>query len=113
MRTRWFGNSSAAAAFIAGLSMAGTAFTQAGPQPEVAVTAKAEPTSEQQVSQADAIQRRGAALADRLAKMLDEARTEKDIMRANCVNRKLTEVNANVRNVDQRTRALKDASSGG
>jgi len=96
--------------------MAGTAFTQAGTpgaQPEVAVTTKAALSSDEQLSQADAIQRRGKALADRLAKMLDEARTEKDIMRANCVNRKLTEVNANVRNVDQRSQAIKDASNGG
>jgi dihydroxyacetone kinase len=45
--------------------------------------------------------------------MLDESRREKDIMRANCVNRKLTEVNANTRNIDQRSRALKDAASSG
>jgi hypothetical protein len=41
--------------------------------------------------------------------MLDEARRDKDILRANCVNRKLTEVNANSRNVEQRAKALKDA----
>jgi hypothetical protein len=45
--------------------------------------------------------------------MLDEARREKDIMRANCVNRKLTEINANTRNIEQRSRALKDAAAAG
>jgi hypothetical protein len=116
MRTSWFGYSSAALVLVAGLSVAETAFTQAATppaQPEVGVTAQAALTTEQQTAQADTIQRRGQALADRLVKMLDEARTEKDIMRANCVNRKLTEVNANVRNVDQRARALKDANTGG
>jgi hypothetical protein len=44
--------------------------------------------------------------------MLDEARRDKDIMRANCLNRKLTEVNANVRNVEQRTKGLQDAVAG-
>lgn len=119
MRTSWFGYTSAALALVAGLSVAETALTQAGTpgdapvQPEVGVETKAALTPEQQQAQASAIQRRGQALADRLVKMLDEARVEKDIMRANCVNRKLTEVNANVRNVDQRARSLKDASEGG
>jgi hypothetical protein len=45
--------------------------------------------------------------------MLDESRREKDIMRANCVNRKLTEVNANTRNIDQRMRSLRDAAAAG
>ena len=118
MRTSWFGYTSAALALVAGLSVAETALTQAstpevGAQAEVGVSTQAALTAEQQQTQAAAIQRRGQALADRLVKMLDEARTEKDIMRANCVNRKLTEVNANVRNVDQRAHALKDATDGG
>ncbi|MFT3922637.1 MAG: hypothetical protein QM778_08900 [Myxococcales bacterium] len=113
MRTRWFGYTSATLAFVAGLSVTGPAFTQGTAQPELQVETKAALTADQQISQADAIQRRAAALADRLAKMLDEARTDKDIMRANCVNRKLTEVNANARNVEQRSRALKDARNGG
>ncbi len=116
MRTRWFGYTSAALALAAGLSVADTALTQEGAQPaqpEVGVSTQAALTAEQQLSQAAAIQKRGQALAERLVKMLDEARVEKDIMRANCVNRKLTEVNANVRNVDQRARSLKDAADGG
>ena len=114
MRTRWFGYTSAALALAAGLSVAGPAFTQDGAPPsEVGASTKAALTAEQQLSQATSIQKRGQALADRLSKMLDEARTEKDIMRANCVNRKLTETNANVRNVDQRARALKEAANSG
>jgi len=93
--------------------MAGAALSQDVAQSEVKAETKAALTPDQQVAQADAIQRSAAALAVRLAKMLDEARTDKDIMRANCVNRKLTEVNASARTVDQRATALKDARNGG
>jgi len=77
---------------------------------EIDVKAQANMSAADQQTQADTIVRRGNQLAERLTRMLDEARREKDILRANCVNRKLTEVNANVRNVDQRAKALKDAS---
>jgi len=77
---------------------------------EIDVKAQANMSAADQQTQAEAIVRRGNQLAERLSRMLDEARREKDILRANCVNRKLTEVNANVRNVDQRAKALKDAS---
>jgi len=77
---------------------------------EIDVKAQANMSASDQQAQADAIVRRGNQLAERLSRMLDEARREKDILRANCVNRKLTEVNANVRNVGERARALKDAS---
>jgi hypothetical protein len=77
------------------------------------VESKAEVSGADQAVQAGAITRRGNQLAERLTRMLDEARRDKDILRANCVNRKLTEVNANVRSVDQRARALKDATTAG
>jgi len=86
---------------------------QAGATGVVGVRAKPALTPEDQLAQADAIQKRGQALALRLSKMLDEARREKDIMRANCINRKLTEVNANVGNVNGRAKALNDAVKGG
>jgi hypothetical protein len=81
------------------------------PQGEIGVRTRAAVTPEEQLTQAEAINRRAAQLAERLSKMLDEARREKDILRANCVNRKLTEVNANTRNVEQRTRALRDSAA--
>lgn len=113
MRTHWFGYAGASAALCFGLSMAGVAAGQEGQaapegQPKAVVL-----TSADQLSQAQAIQKRGQQLSERLMKLLDEARSEKDIMRANCVNRKLTEVNANVRNLEQRGQALKTASEGG
>jgi len=78
-------------------------------QGELGVQTKAALTKEEQVQQADAIGRRATQLGERLTRMLDEARRDKDILRANCVNRKLTEVNANARNIEQRGKALKDA----
>jgi hypothetical protein len=121
MRADWFGHTAAAATLVVGLSMAGTAFTQpadtgtsqAGAKAELGVQTKPVITPEQQAAEAQSMLKSGQALAERLGKMLDEARIEKDIMRANCINRKLTETNANVRNVDQRVRAHKDATAAG
>jgi len=121
MRADWFGHTAAAATLVAGLSLAGTAFTQsaetgtsqAGAKAEVGVTTKAVLTPEQQAAEAQSMLKSGQALADRLTKMLDEARIEKDIMRANCINRKLTETDANVRNVDQRVKAHQEATTAG
>jgi len=88
----------------------GGATTTAAPGAEIGgVQTRAVVTPEEQLAQAERINRRAGQLADRLSKMLDEARRDKDIMRANCVNRKLTEVNANTRNIDQRARALREA----
>jgi hypothetical protein len=82
-------------------------------QGEIGAQTSAQLSGAEQVKEADKINRRGNQLAERMTRMLDEARRDKDILRANCVNRKLTEVNANVRNVDQRARALKDAVQAG
>ncbi|MEY4514931.1 MAG: hypothetical protein RLZZ450_7053, partial [Pseudomonadota bacterium] len=54
------------------------------------VQTRAAVTPAEQLTQADTISRRADQLATRLTKMLDESRREKDIMRANCINRKLT-----------------------
>jgi hypothetical protein len=133
MRSHWFGASSSIVALLMGLSGAsaqdaagGTIGAQGGVNvtPTAAPSAtgsttvevgpvqtKAAVTPAEQMSQADAISKRATQLATRLTKMLDESRRDKDIMRANCVNRKLTEVNANTRNIEQRKQALKDANS--
>jgi hypothetical protein len=129
MRAHWFRASSSVVALLLGMATAhaqdaagtttttkrtvttsGTA-TPAGTELEVGgVGAQAAVTPDEQIEQANQIVRRAVALAERLSKMLDEARREKDIMRANCVNRKLTEVNANTRNVEQRAAALRAAA---
>ena len=125
MRAHWFSASSTIAALLLSVPAAiaqdpatsggGVQRTAApgSPQGEIGVQARAAVTPEEQLTQATAINRRAGQLAERLSKMLDEARREKDILRANCVNRKLTEVNANTRNVEQRTRALREAATAG
>jgi hypothetical protein len=100
------------AALICGLT--GVVAAQDGTaQGELGVEATPAVSAADQRAQAEAIQKRGGQLATRLSKMLDEARRDKDIMRANCINRKLTEVNANTRSVEQRAKALNDAINGG
>jgi hypothetical protein len=100
----------ATAAALFGAAVVGVAFAEeprtAG---ELPVKSSAALTADERLQQADATVRRGQQLAERMTRMLDEARRDKDILRANCVNRKLTEVNANARNVEQRRKALKDA----
>lgn len=136
MRAHWFGASGSIVALLMTLSSAGAqdnagnVGVQAGGSVKATPTAapsaagntstqveiggvqtRAAVTPEEQTAQAGVISRRAEQLATRLTKMLDESRRDKDIMRANCINRKLTEVNANTRNVEQRTQALKTAAA--
>lgn len=123
MRAYRLGKATIVTALAGGL-LVGAAFAEAPPPGtsragggntagELGVRTEAAVTPEEQLAQADAVVRRAGQLAERLSKMLDEARREKDIMRANCINRKLTEVNANARNVEQRSKALRDAAAAG
>ena len=124
MRAHWFSATGTVAALLLSVPAAtaqdpGTpgdritvqGATPGSPQGEIGVQTRAAVTPEEQLTQAASINRRAGQLAERLSKMLDEARRDKDIMRANCVNRKLTEVNANTRNVEQRTRTLREAAA--
>lgn len=69
-------------------------------------------SSAQQVAAGEGALRRASSLAERLSKMLDGARRDKDILKADCLNRKLTEVNASTRNIESRIKALNDAVKG-
>lgn len=117
MRAHRLRNIATIAALLAGagasatLAQPGGATVQGQAQGELGVQKQAALTTEEQVQKADQIGRRATQLGERLTRMLDEARRDKDILRANCVNRKLTEVNANARNVEQRAKALKDAAA--
>jgi hypothetical protein len=114
MRTVWFGKTGAAAAFFAAMSVAPMALTQSGgAEGEIGVQARPTVSAADQLAQAETIQNRAKALATRMTKMLDEARRDKDIMRANCINQKLTEVNATVRNIEQRSKSLSEAAAAG
>ena len=64
---------------------------------------------EEQREEATKIQQRGGDLSRRVASMLDEARQEGDIIRVTCVNDKLTQVNANLRTLEQRVSQFDDA----
>jgi hypothetical protein len=77
---------------------------------EVSVGVAPALSTTEQMAQVDAIARRGSSVAQRLTKVLAEARRDKDILRANCVNRKLTEVNATVRNIEGRSASFRDSS---
>src|SRR5690606_28442566 len=112
MRAQRFGSFGVTATLLLGLVAGVAAQDQAAgsvAEIEIGVETKAVVSGGEQLAQAEAIGRRGEALAARLTKMLGEARRDKDIMRANCINRKLMETNAAVRNVEQRLRSLKDA----
>jgi hypothetical protein len=126
MRAHWFRASSSVVALLLGmasahaqensgtgtLNISRTSSQSGNAEVEVGgVQARAVVDPAEQIAQAEQIARRAGQLAERLSKMLAEARREKDIMRANCVNRKLTEVNANTRNVQQRAKALRDANT--
>ncbi len=66
-------------------------------------------TPAQQLEEAQRIQQRGNDLSRRVSVTLDEARQERDIIRVTCINDKLTQVNANLRTVEQRLTNLEDA----
>lgn len=100
----------AALGLVLGLGTATLAQEQQG-SAEIGVQAKPTITADDQLRQAEAIQKRGAQLVARMIKLLDEARRDKDIIRANCLNRKLTEANATNRSIEQRAKALKDAAA--
>jgi len=86
--------------------------TQQGAQGEIGAQKEPTLTMDQKVSAGEATLRRSTSLAERLSKMLDAARRDKDIMKADCLNRKLTEVNASTRNIEGRIKALSDAVKG-
>lgn len=56
---------------------------------------------------------RGDQLSRRVQGMMDEARREGDIIRVTCLNAKLTEINAKVRDAESRAKSLKEAEQGG
>jgi flagellar motility protein MotE (MotC chaperone) len=111
MRAYRLGKVATAAALFAAVTVGGARAEDpaTAPKGEVTVKTTAVLTLDQQLEQGQATARKANQLAERMTRMLDEARRDKDIMRANCVNRKLTEVNANGRNVEQRLKSLKDA----
>lgn len=66
-------------------------------------------TPAEQVKTAQAVVARGARLGRRVGDMLAEARREADMIRLGCLNDKLTQVNANLRNAQKRAKAVEEA----
>ncbi|MEM9071300.1 MAG: hypothetical protein AAGE52_22530 [Myxococcota bacterium] len=92
-----------------GLAVAQPEETETEEVGEVEARANAALTPQEQVEEGQAIRQRGTDLSRRVSSLLDEARQERDIIRVTCINDKLTQVNANLRTVEQRLSNLEDA----
>ncbi|QQR89237.1 MAG: hypothetical protein IPJ88_13630 [Myxococcales bacterium] len=79
--------------------------TQQTPAPAPAAT------DNSAINQGNQVVSQGQSLARRIANMLDEARREGDVIRATCLDDKLTQANVNTRNAEQRLSALQEAVS--
>lgn len=70
-------------------------------------------TPAMQMEIAGRIRERGYNLSRRIGGMVDESKKEADIIRVNCLDGSLAQINANVRTVDQRYNSLKNAIAAG
>jgi hypothetical protein len=64
---------------------------------------------EAQTAESQAIVARGERLSARVSNMLETARKDADIIRIACLNEKLTQINANLRNAQKRVEGLSAA----
>ncbi len=105
----------------AAMATGGLAFAQTGGEEEVAegegeaevgVVRRADLSPEEQLAEAQRVQNRGTQISRRVQTMLDEARRERDIIRVTCLNDKLTQVNANLRTLEERIGNLQSAVQG-
>jgi len=94
--------------FLVAGGNAGAAFAE-GTQPSTAA-APAPMSAAQQQAAAQAVISQGTTLSQRVGHMLDEARREGDVIRANCLNDKLTEINAALRTAQDRVTKLGKAT---
>ena len=76
------------------------------------VPVQAEPTlsATEQLAEAERILESGGQLGVRVSNLLEEARHEHEIIRTTCLNDKLTQVNANIASVTERTGDLRAAA---
>ena len=70
---------------------------------EVAVRRRANLNPAEQLAEAQRVGEEAQQLSRRVSSMLDEARQERDIIRVTCLNDKLTQINANIRTLENRT----------
>lgn len=76
---------------------------------DVAIRRRANLTGPEQIAEGERIQARGMQISRRVAQLLAEARRERDVIRITCLNDKLTQINANLRTVEQRLEDLREA----
>lgn len=70
---------------------------------EVAVRRRANLNPAEQLAEAERVGEEAQQLSRRVSAMLDEARQDRDIIRVTCLNDKLTQINANIRTLENRT----------
>lgn len=98
---------------IVSCSLSGIAVAQAGGNSGQsgadAVTRVANLSAEAQILEGKKIVMQGDRLSRRVSLMLDDARRDADLIRITCLNEKLTQINANLRNAQKRLEALTGA----
>lgn len=101
----------AIAAITAGLALAQDdgGSGEAGGEAEMEVRQRADLSGPEQIAEAERVQGHGSQISHRVQAMLDEARRERDIIRVTCLNDKLTQVNANLRTLEQRIENLRSS----
>jgi hypothetical protein len=62
---------------------------------------------------AASVLRKGTALSKRVSQLLNDARKENDVIKVTCLNAKLTQINANLRNAQRHAEALANAAEVG
>lgn len=103
------------AVVLLGGSVLGVVRAQAGESEggEVAVRQPANLSAGEKVEGARAIVGRGTRLSERVTNLLNEARRDADMIRITCLNDKLAQINANLRNAEGRLGALTSAVDSG
>jgi hypothetical protein len=118
MRRKWLW-ASIVAAFL-GLAGMGLAVAQGGDDDDgdeettsedAAVTGRAiaDLSGPEQLAEAERIHTSANQLSQRVLGMLDEARREGDVVRATCLDDKLTQINAHLRTLGDRVESLEEA----
>ncbi|MEQ8459932.1 MAG: hypothetical protein RL885_28935 [Planctomycetota bacterium] len=76
---------------------------------ELPVRRRAQLSPQEQLAEAERLEERGTQISRRVLAMLDEARRERDIIRVTCLNDKLTQINARLRQLQSRKETLEEA----
>lgn len=75
----------------------------------IAISRTADLSGPEQLAEAERVHNEASALSERVLGMLDEARRDGDIVRVTCLDDKLTQINAHLRTMGDRTESLSEA----